>query len=134
MNTIEKKSYAVHKRIEPNLYERNGYFYTMHTVNGKQKWRSLHTTDLEKARRLMQADQAKSPNAHLAAELASLKALLTQLLDSPIKTPHYFRHWFITQTLLQGVPVRTLAGIIGHADGGALLLKTYRHLCDNAAN
>lgn len=56
-----------------------------------------------------------------------------ELLDSPIKTPHYFRHWFTTQALLQGVPVRTLAGIIGHADGGALLLKTYRHLCDNAA-
>lgn len=52
MNTIEKKSYAVHKRIEPNLYERGGYFYTMHTVNGKQKWRSLRTTDLEEARRI----------------------------------------------------------------------------------
>lgn len=54
-------------------------------------------------------------------------------LDSPIKTPHYFRHWFATQALIQGVDVRTLAGVLGHTDGGALLLRTYGHLCDRSA-
>jgi endonuclease/exonuclease/phosphatase (EEP) superfamily protein YafD len=48
----------------------------------------LHTSDLEEARRLMQAEAAKTP---LEAELASLKVMVAQPLqakqaDAPIQT------------------------------------------------
>jgi integrase len=65
-------------------------------------------------------------------QLSKLRRVMHQaakLHGSPVRTPHFLRHWFTSQALIQGANVRTLAGILGHSDGGALLLKTYGHLC-----
>jgi integrase len=44
-------------------------------------------------------------------------------------THHKLRHYFTTRCLEAKVDVRTLAGWLGHRDGGKLLLTTYAHLC-----
>ena len=41
---------------------------------------------------------------------------------------HDLRDYFATTALEHGVPIHTIAGWLGHADGGALLLKRYSHL------
>ncbi len=40
---------------------------------------------------------------------------------------HSFRHYGATQMLAQGMNARDAAEILGHADGGTLLLNTYAH-------
>lgn len=45
-------------------------------------------------------------------------------------TPNILRHYFATRCLESGVDVKTVAGWLGHKDGGSLLLKRYAHLRD----
>ena len=42
-------------------------------------------------------------------------------------THHDFRHLFATRCIESGVDIPTVAAWLGHADGGALLMKTYSH-------
>jgi integrase len=58
------------------------------------------------------------------------KCILTacRKLGFPEFTPHNFRDYFATTCMEAGTDVRTIAGWLGHKDGGALLLKTYAHL------
>jgi integrase len=48
-------------------------------------------------------------------------------------THHDFRHLAATTWLESGIDVPTAARILGHQDGGALLMKTYGHLRDDHA-
>ncbi len=41
---------------------------------------------------------------------------------------HDLRHYFVTVCIENGVDIPTVAAWVGHADGGALLMKTYSHL------
>lgn len=41
---------------------------------------------------------------------------------------HDLRHMFTTHACEAGIDIPTVADLLGHRDGGALLLKTYRHL------
>ena len=43
-------------------------------------------------------------------------------------THHGFRHVFCTRCIESGVDIPTVSRWVGHADGGALLMKTYGHL------
>ncbi|MGA3007420.1 MAG: tyrosine-type recombinase/integrase [Opitutaceae bacterium] len=43
-------------------------------------------------------------------------------------THHDFRHYFATVCIESGVDIPTVARWLGHADGGALAMKTYGHL------
>jgi integrase len=43
-------------------------------------------------------------------------------------THHDFRHYFATICIESGVDIPTVARWLGHADGGALAMKTYGHL------
>lgn len=49
-----------------------------------------------------------------------------------LKLPHFtlrsLRRMFITRALMRGVDVQTVSRWQGHADGGALLLRTYAHV------
>jgi integrase len=46
----------------------------------------------------------------------------------PHFTHHDFRHYFVTTCLEAGVPLPTITDWIGHQDGGALALSTYKHI------
>ena len=41
---------------------------------------------------------------------------------------HDLRHMFATWAIESGIDIPTVADLLGHRDGGALLLSTYRHL------
>jgi integrase len=43
-------------------------------------------------------------------------------------THHDLRHLFITRCMESGVDIPTIARWVGHADGGALIMRTYSHL------
>src|SRR5205085_8785104 len=45
-------------------------------------------------------------------------------------THHDLRHLFATISIESGVDVPTVASWLGHKDGGALAMKTYKHLRD----
>ena len=45
-------------------------------------------------------------------------------------TQHDLRHWFTTRCVESGVDIPTVAGWLGHKDGGALLLRTYNQQRD----
>jgi len=47
---------------------------------------------------------------------------------TPRITHHDFRHLFATTCIESGVDVPTVAGWLGHNDGGVLAMKTYGHL------
>lgn len=64
---------------------------------------------------------------------ATLKRVTTKLGIKPFKN-HDLRDYYATSCLEAGVPVHTVAAWMGHADGGALLLKTYAHLRDSHAS
>jgi integrase len=49
-------------------------------------------------------------------------------LGLPVLRHHDLRHYFTTVCIESGVDIPTVASWLGHADGGALLMKTYRHL------
>jgi integrase len=48
----------------------------------------------------------------------------------PRLSHHDFRHMFATRCIESGVDLPTAARWLGHQDGGALLGRTYFHLCD----
>lgn len=45
---------------------------------------------------------------------------------------HMLRHLYASRLIAGGVDVRTVAEYLGHADGGALVLRTYSHLMPDA--
>lgn len=49
-------------------------------------------------------------------------------LGLPRLRHHDLRHFFATACIEEGVDIPTVSDWLGHCDGGALLLKTYRHL------
>jgi integrase len=52
----------------------------------------------------------------------------TRRLGLPHLTHHTFRHFFATTAIESGGDIPTVAKMLGHKDGGALLMKTYGHL------
>jgi len=42
---------------------------------------------------------------------------------------HAFRHYFASRCLMAGLTVQEVATLLGHSDGGVLVLKTYGHIC-----
>lgn len=42
---------------------------------------------------------------------------------------HAFRHYFASRCMMSGLTVQEVATLLGHSDGGVLVLKTYGHIC-----
>lgn len=49
--------------------------------------------------------------------------------DLDLTNNHSFRHYFASRCLIAGLSVLEVAKLLGHADQGQLVLKTYGHLC-----
>lgn len=49
-------------------------------------------------------------------------------LDLDLTTFHAFRHYFASRCLMAGLTVQEVASLLGHSDGGVLVLKTYGHI------
>jgi integrase len=47
-----------------------------------------------------------------------------------LNTIHMLRHYFSTKCLMSGFTVQEVGQLLGHADEGQLVLKTYGHVCD----
>lgn len=71
-------------------------------------------------------ESAVSPikNAKKALRAACKKAEL------PHFTHHHLRHFFCSNAIEAGIDFKTIAGWLGHKDGGLLVAKTYGHLRD----
>lgn len=60
----------------------------------------------------------------------ALRGACSRLKIDPIH-PHMLRHYFATWAIEHGVDVPTVSKWLGHADGGALAMKTYGHIRDD---
>jgi len=49
--------------------------------------------------------------------------------DLDLVTYHAFRHYFASRALMAGLTVQEVADLLGHSDGGVLVLQTYGHIC-----
>jgi integrase len=74
------------------------------------------------------------PFVFTPSELDKLKRKLQRFakgFDLDLKYYHAFRHYFASQALIAGMSPKDVAELLGHSDGGVLVLKTYGHLCNN---
>lgn len=46
-----------------------------------------------------------------------------------LMTFHCYRHYFASRALMSGLTVQEVADMLGHSDGGVLVLQTYGHIC-----
>jgi len=88
-----------------------------------KKLRSL----LDKIRK-RRGPEAKT--AHIAGVGSCLNALKSGCRKVGVKplTHHDLRHFFATRCIESGVDIPTVSKWLGHADGGALAMRTYGHL------
>ena len=49
-------------------------------------------------------------------------------LDLDLTTFHSFRHYFASRCLMAGLTVQETAALLGHSDGGVLVLRVYGHI------
>jgi integrase len=81
----------------------------------------------------MHAASDPKPNDFVHPIESAKKCLITacnekHLNIKPHFTHHDFRHYFVTTCIEAGVPIPTITDWIGHQDGGALALSTYKHI------
>jgi integrase/recombinase XerC len=50
-------------------------------------------------------------------------------LELDLTTYHSFRHYFASRALMAGLTVQEVSDLLGHSDGGVLVLQTYGHIC-----
>ena len=85
-------------------------------------------------RPLLEKLRQKNPNPAPTSAVFKVKAAKKALayacrkLGFPQFSPRSFRRMFITRCLERGIDPGLVAKTQGHRDGGALILKTYRHI------
>lgn len=74
----------------------------------------------------------RDPNARIIGILKATKAMrqACKQAELPSFTHHSMRHYFVSNAIEAGVDFKTIAGWVGHKDGGLLVAKTYGHLRD----
>jgi integrase len=81
-----------------------------------------------------QFETGKRDHALLGKKLFTVKSSLDAIhaacerLGLPRFGHHHMRHFFCSNAIEAGVDFKTIAGWLGHKDGGALVAKTYGHL------
>jgi integrase len=85
--------------------------------------------DEMRARRAAEGIPLNGPILRVASCRDSLKRACGKVGIKKL-THHDLRHYFITVCIESGVDIPTIARWVGHADGGALLMKIYAHLRD----
>jgi integrase len=71
------------------------------------------------------------PSSRTNNPVISFKTILRKIrteLELPYFTNHLLRHYFISMSVMAGIDYMTIAGWVGHKDGGVLIGKTYGHL------
>jgi integrase len=71
------------------------------------------------------------PSTRTDNPVTSFKTVLRTVrteLRLPHFTNHLLRHFFISMSVMAGIDYMTIAGWVGHKDGGVLIGKTYGHL------
>jgi integrase len=78
----------------------------------------------------LHAERQPQPTDYIALTKNAKKCLETacRRLAFPHFTHHALRHFFATTAIESGGDISTVAKMLGHKDGGALLMKTYGHL------
>lgn len=75
----------------------------------------------------IRADKIGGPMFGRKSCIKALRNACIRLGVQPLRH-HDLRHYFATACVESGVPIPTIADWLGHSDGGALLMRTYRHL------
>ncbi|MHC1763587.1 MAG: tyrosine-type recombinase/integrase [Verrucomicrobiia bacterium] len=78
--------------------------------------------------RLRQSNPEATGPVCAVGECEKSLARACKLVGIPKLTHHDLRHLFATRCIESGVPIQTVAGWLGHRDGGALAMKVYGHL------
>ena len=55
-----------------------------------------------------------------------------EVMDMETSYLHAFRHYFASAAISAGIPIPVVAELLGHKDGGILLMRTYAHLIPGA--
>jgi integrase len=81
--------------------------------------------------RLIQ-ERSPQPKDRIIRIDTAKKAMASACKDQslPHFTHHAMRHYFASNAIEQGIDFKTIAGWLGHKDGGILVAQTYGHLRD----
>lgn len=108
-------------------------FRGIHTKNGQTR-RVDFNEDLKSHLTSMHARKTSDslfPSSRTENTVTSFKTILRKIrtdLELPHFTNHLLRHYFISTAVMAGIDYMTIAGWVGHKDGGVLIGKTYGHL------
>jgi integrase len=80
--------------------------------------------------RAERTDEPKDAKVFLVRECQKAMDRAARFVGMDRITHHDLRHLFATICIESGVDVPTVASWLGHKDGGALAMKTYKHLRD----
>ena len=89
----------------------------------------IHARRVEKAKEAgeVEAGARQTDKVLAVSEVAKSLAAACAAVGVPKLTHHDLRDAFTTTAIESGVDVPTIAAWLGHADGGALLMRTYAH-------
>lgn len=75
----------------------------------------------------IRGEAQSGPILQTKTSIGALQRACERLGLAPLRH-HDLRHFFATACIESGVDIPTVADWLGHADGGVLLMQTYRHL------
>ena len=80
----------------------------------------------------LRSTTTQKPDARIVGILKATKAMqqACKQAELPSFTHHSMRHYFVSNAIEAGIDFKTIAGWVGHKDGGLLVAKTYGHLRD----
>lgn len=95
----------------------------------RQLLERLHEKRKKSARLAVNGEPFVDPASRVVGVTEAGKSLARAcaVVGTPRLTHHDLRDAFATQAIESGVDIPTVAGWLGHADGGALLMRVYAH-------